>query len=85
NERSATTRILVKNGQTAVIGGLFNSSETKTEDGAPGLKNIPVLGWLFKSKSVDREKNELIFFLTPRILNLQEQSPSQKRASSDVQ
>jgi type IV pilus assembly protein PilQ len=84
NSRSAQTRILVKNGQTAVIGGLYNSTETQTEDGTPGLKNIPVLGWLFKSQSKDRSKNELIFFLTPRILNLQEQSPAQKRMSKAI-
>lgn len=73
-KREAQTRVLVKNGATAVIGGMFNSSEGKAERGVPLLKNIPVIGWLFKSRTRDTEKNELLIFLTPRILNLQDQS-----------
>lgn len=83
NRRQAQTTILVKNGATAVIGGMYNSTDLNNETGAPGLMKIPVLGWLFKSTQIDREKNELIFFLTPRILNLQEQSPSQKMMSKN--
>ncbi len=75
NKRRAETRVLVKNGSTAVIGGMYNSSDTKSETGVPMLKNIPVVGWLFKSQSVQNEKNELLIFLTPRILNLQDQAP----------
>lgn len=68
NTRSAKTKILVHNGQTAVIGGIYTSDETENSNGVPGLMNIPVIGWLFKTKAIDRSKNELLIFLTPRIL-----------------
>ena len=71
--RGAKTKVLVKNGQTAVIGGIYQSDELSGETGVPYLRNVPVLGWLFKSKTVDKVKNELILFLTPRIINSQEQ------------
>lgn len=68
NTRSAKSKILVRNGQTAVIGGIYTSDETEGNTGVPGLKNLPVVGWLFKSKAFERSKNELLIFLTPRIL-----------------
>lgn len=74
NSRSAKTKILVPNGQTAVIGGIYQSDETETETGVPVLKDVPVLGWLFKNKTQDRQKNELLLFLTPRILNAKDQA-----------
>ncbi len=73
NTRSAKTKVLVPNGQTAVIGGIYQSDETESTTGVPGLKDIPVLGWLFKSKSTTKTKNELLIFLTPRILNAKDQ------------
>lgn len=73
NSREAHTKVLVPNGQTAVIGGIYQSDESESESGIPGLKDIPVLGWLFKQKSQERIKNELLLFLTPRILNAKEQ------------
>jgi type IV pilus assembly protein PilQ len=72
--RSAKTKVLVPNGQTAVIGGIYQSTDSTTENGVPGLKDIPILGWLFKSKADERTKTELIIFLTPRILNAKDQS-----------
>jgi type IV pilus assembly protein PilQ len=68
NTRKAKTKILVRNGQTAVIGGIYTSDETSAETGIPGLKNLPVIGWLFKNRSFSRDKNELLIFMTPRIL-----------------
>lgn len=68
NSRTAKTKILVKNAQTAVIGGIYTSNTTEGENGVPVLKDIPVLGWLFKSKTKDLIKNELIIFLTPKVL-----------------
>lgn len=76
NSRSAKTKILVRNGQTAVIGGIYQSDATESEAGVPVLKDIPVLGWLFKSKTTDLVKNELLIFLTPRILNPKTQTAS---------
>ncbi|MEQ1664138.1 MAG: type IV pilus secretin PilQ [Bdellovibrionales bacterium] len=74
NSRAAKTKVLVPSGQTAVIGGIYQSDETESENGVPGLKEIPVLGWLFKQKFRERLKNELLLFLTPRILNAKDQS-----------
>lgn len=68
NKRSAKTKVLVKNGQTAVIGGIYTSDELEFTNGVPGLRNIPIIGWLFKNRSYERRKNELLIFLTPRIL-----------------
>lgn len=69
NSREAKTQVLVENGDTIVIGGIYQVDTTDTTSGVPWLMNIPVLGWLFKNKSVNRDKNELVIFLTPRILN----------------
>lgn len=74
NTREAKTKVLVPNGQTAVIGGIYQSDESESETGIPGLKNIPIFGWLFKTRTQERLKTELLLFLTPRILNAKDQS-----------
>ncbi|MCB0421436.1 MAG: type IV pilus secretin PilQ [Bdellovibrionales bacterium] len=71
NSREASTQVLVKNGQTAVIAGIFQSDENSSEEGVPGLKSVPVIGWLFKGQNKEKLKNELMIFLTPRILKTQ--------------
>jgi type IV pilus assembly protein PilQ len=69
NQRKATTNVLVSNGSTIVIGGLLQSVDNVTESGLPWMKNVPALGWLFKSHSIGpNEKTELLIFLTPTIL-----------------
>ncbi|MBX3035025.1 MAG: type IV pilus secretin PilQ, partial [Bdellovibrionaceae bacterium] len=68
NAREANTRVLVQNGQTAVIGGIYQSDATEGDTGVPWLKDIPVVGTLFRTRTVNREKAELLVFLTPRIL-----------------
>ena len=73
NTREAKTKVLVANGQTAVIGGIYQADETNSEQGVPGLRDMPVFGWLFKGRTADKAKNELLVFLTPRILNAKEQ------------
>ena len=64
----AQTQILVEDGGTAVIGGIFRINDSVSETGVPGLKRIPGLGWLFKNKSINRKNTELLIFITPRIL-----------------
>ncbi len=76
NTRQATTKVLVPNGQTAVIGGIYQSDETNSNQGVPWLKDLPGIGWLFSYKHSDRSRAELLLFLTPRILNSQEQAAS---------
>lgn len=68
NSRQAKTKVLVKNGQTAVIGGIYQSDQTLGENKVPWLGDIPILGWLFKNQSKQDNRNELLIFLTPRIL-----------------
>lgn len=63
----AETQILVPDGGTAVIGGIFKLNDSVTEAGVPGLSKIPGLGWLFKNKSINRKNTELLIFITPRI------------------
>ncbi len=68
NGRSAKTKVLIKNGQTAVIGGIFQNDVTEGETRVPVLGSIPVVGWLFKSKTKSVQKNELLIFLTPKLI-----------------
>ena len=68
NTQSAKTIVLVKDGATAVVGGIYQSSETTTQNQTPFLSQIPVLGYLFKSKAVESKNNELLLFITPRIV-----------------
>jgi len=59
---------LLENGETTVIGGIYENSETNTVQGVPFLQNIPFLGWLFKSKQKIVDKKELMVFITPRVV-----------------
>ncbi len=63
----AATQILVADGGTAVIGGIFKLNDSVTQAGVPGFSKIPGLGWLFKNKSINRKNTELLIFITPRI------------------
>ena len=66
----AITQVLVNNGDTTVIGGIYVSSEQTNKDGTPGLSRLPLLGWLFQRNGVNDESRELLIFITPRILSL---------------
>ncbi|WP_432258499.1 type IV pilus secretin PilQ [Cupriavidus sp. TMH.W2] len=63
------TQVLVENGGTVVIGGIYTQTESNDVDKVPLLGDIPVLGHLFKSNAKVRNRTELLVFLTPRILN----------------
>jgi type IV pilus secretin PilQ/predicted competence protein len=66
-ERASTT-LLVEDGGTTVIGGIFTASDQYAQGRTPILHRIPLLGWLFKNTNITRENRELLIFLTPRIL-----------------
>jgi type IV pilus assembly protein PilQ len=66
----AVTQVLVSNGDTTVIGGIYVSREQAAEDRTPALHRLPLLGWLFKRESVTDESRELLIFITPRIIRL---------------
>lgn len=67
-ERSATSTVLVSSGQTFAMGGIYKITDRDTVDGVPFLKDVPFLGHLFRRASVDNSDEELIFFITPRIV-----------------
>jgi len=68
NTSEADTRVMVDDGQTAVIGGLIRTNESTVSRGVPLLKDIPLLGFLFSSNSTIRQNRELIIFVTPRLV-----------------
>lgn len=69
NQKSAETKLTVRSGETAVIGGTFVNEETETADGVPFLMDIPFMGNLFKSKSTVKRQRELLVFITPKLIN----------------
>jgi type IV pilus assembly protein PilQ len=68
----AETELMVDDGDTIVIGGIVKSTINYGEQGIPGLRKLGVLGWLFKSQSTTDTKNELLIFITPRIIKLEQ-------------
>ena len=68
NTRSVTTQVLVQNGETVVLGGVYSSSERKSVDRTPFFGDLPYVGFLFKRTDVDSTKSELLIFITPKIL-----------------
>ncbi len=68
-ERVATTEVSVESGMTVVIGGLIKDKTIDNESGIPLLKDIPLLGWLFKNKKKSKDKTELLIFITPELIS----------------
>jgi type II secretory pathway component GspD/PulD (secretin) len=69
NTSEADTRVLVENGETAIIAGLIRSIDGKLESGIPLLMDIPLLGGLFKHTTNTKVSRELVIFVTPTIVN----------------
>ncbi len=70
-KRTAKTTVVVKDNETVVIGGLVGDSTDDSTNKVPFLGEIPIMGWLFKAKTVAREKTNLYIFLTPHIVRTQ--------------
>jgi len=69
NKRQTQTEVLVKEGDTLVVGGITQRTDTETTRKVPVLGDIPVIGWLFKSKLTQTNPNrELVIFVTPSIV-----------------
>ncbi len=66
--RDAKTNLLIRDGGTTVIGGIYQMKEDNSEDRVPGLARIPILGFFFKSKKIFNRHDELLIFITPRIV-----------------
>ena len=72
-KRSAKTSVLVKSGDTVVLGGMMQDSVTNNESKVPILGDIPLLGYLFRFSSVKHEKTNLLIFMTPHIIKTPEE------------
>jgi len=68
----AKTEILVEDGDTIVIGGVLKDTKKLTEQGIPGLRKLPAMGWLFRAERNELQKNELLIFITPRIIQMEQ-------------
>ena len=68
DRREATTQVIIRDGETMVIGGVFIDTQGNSVAGIPYLSRVPVLGWLFKQKTESVAKQELLIFLTPSIV-----------------
>jgi type IV pilus assembly protein PilQ len=68
--KDAKTRLVVRDGGTAVIGGIYKVTSNVSEDRVPGLANLPIVGHLFKNKSRDEANDELLIFITPRVIKI---------------
>ena len=66
--REIKTQVLVNDGQTVVLGGIFETEKRVTDNKVPYLGDIPILGRLFKSTNKTNNKDELLIFVTPKIL-----------------
>jgi type IV pilus assembly protein PilQ len=69
SRREAKTEVLVRDGETTVIGGIYTRQNAENWAEVPVLSKIPILGWLFKKKTVTDSRTELLIFITPRIVN----------------
>lgn len=66
----AQTKVLISDGGTTVIGGIFTVNEGDSEVGVPWFRKLPIFGWLFRTQSIQQENRELLIFLTPKIVKL---------------
>jgi type IV pilus secretin PilQ/predicted competence protein len=83
-KRSAKTSVMVKDGQTVVIGGLLRKDVSETHFKVPLLGDIPLLGMLFRKSITSDTKTEVVLFLTPRILGAEALSRMSERVQSDM-
>lgn len=68
DKKEAKTNVIIRDGETIVIGGMYKVTTNDSQSGVPGLMNIPLLGWLFKSNKTSQNTSELLIFITPRVL-----------------
>ena len=70
NTQEINTKLLLKNGETAVIGGILENSVSKSETKVPFFGDIPIFGGLFKNEINQKSSGELLIFITPKIVNI---------------
>jgi type IV pilus assembly protein PilQ len=69
DKRSLTTQVVVDDAQTVVLGGVYETEMVRGETKVPGLGNIPGIGALFRSRTIENNNAELLIFVTPKILH----------------
>jgi type IV pilus assembly protein PilQ len=67
--KDLSTKLMIKSGETIVIGGIYTETSAEDESGIPYLRSVPFLGWLFKAKLETRDRTELLIFLTPTVVS----------------
>jgi len=72
-KKRTETQLIVQDNETIVISGLSRQKKTDSSTGVPGFKNIPLLGWLFRSKGESEDMEEVLIFITPHILKTLEE------------
>jgi type IV pilus assembly protein PilQ len=68
NKSEVESKIVVNDGDTIVIGGILKTSDQRSESGVPWFMKIPVLGWLFKTEGITKQRKQLMVFITPKII-----------------
>ncbi|PKN35440.1 MAG: hypothetical protein CVU61_04005 [Deltaproteobacteria bacterium HGW-Deltaproteobacteria-19] len=69
NKSEIESTVVVRDGDTIVIGGIMKTTDTEATTGVPWFHKIPVLGWLFKTEDITKKKTQLLIFVTPKIIN----------------
>jgi general secretion pathway protein D len=82
-DREANAKVAVRDGESVVLGGLISSQKTEGRGGVPILKDIPVLGWLFRSSTKDANRRELMVFIKPTVLPTPEAAAIAASAEKD--
>jgi type IV pilus assembly protein PilQ len=85
NTQSMMTQVTVPDGGTTVVGGVLFDDERESQDRTPGLASIPVFGNLFKRKGIQRNTNEILFFITPRIIRVDHSKDPAPKQTTIVQ
>ena len=78
-KRNIQTKMVLNDGETAVMGGLIKEAQTENENKVPFLGDIPLLGWLFRGSTGQKEKRNLVVFITPRIISGKDQKSQSRR------
>jgi type IV pilus assembly protein PilQ len=68
NSHGVTSKVVIRDGDTVVVGGIYKTTESFAKDGIPFFSDIPYLGWLFKYETKKRDTREILIFITPRII-----------------
>jgi len=82
-KKQTQTTLIVNDGETIVISGLTKQKKSETDSGWPWLKDVPVLGWLFKAENKTDSMEEVLIFITPHILQVADSRPNAASVEED--